>query len=503
MSTEPHLPSSNRSYWVDSSPAPEHPSLASDATADVVVVGGGIFGLTTALLLQEGGLDVVLLEAARVCTGVSGYTTGKLSSQHQLKYASLRDRYDEETARRYAAANEAAIDQVEAFATRHGIDCAFERRPAFVFARDDDELEQLEAEVEAASGSGLDASFVTETELPFEVRGALRIERQALFHVRRYCLGLARAFLEAGGRIHERTRVVDVEDGDEEVVAITRAGRRVRARHLVLATLVPFLDRGGYFARLTPMRSYIVAARVPAPALRDMHISAGDPIRSLRPAAGGQLVLIGGESHLVGQEPDTWERYRALEAFAREHFGAEEITHRWSSQDFVSVDGLPFVGRMPLTDRVLVGTGYAKWGLTLGTAAAMDLAAQVRGQEAPWGDLFDARRVGPGTAMGATERGLDYTKRMVGDRARALRAPEAESLEPGQGAIATHGGERVAAYRSATGELRVLSPVCTHMGCYVTWNPAETSWDCPCHGSRFGTDGRVLQGPAVRDLERR
>lgn len=255
-------------------------------------------------------------------------------------------------------------------------------------------------------------------------------------------------------------------------------------------------------ASLEPTRSYIVAARVSQPVLRDMHISAGDPIRSLRPAAGGELVLVGGESHRVGQEPDTLERYRALEAFAREHFPVEAITHRWSSQDFVSVDGLPYVGRMPFTERVLVGTGYAKWGLTLGTAAAMELTAHVRGREALWGDLFDARRINPRRSlMGTTERGLDFTKRMVGDRARALRAPDAEELKPGEGAIAKHQGERVAAYRTAEGELRVVSPVCTHMGCYVTWNPAETSWDCPCHGSRFGTDGRVLQGPAVRDLE--
>ena len=495
------LPASNRSLWVETSKAPEHPPLTTELHTDVVVIGAGVFGLSTALMLREAGYSVAVLEAAQVATGVSGYTTGKVSSLHQVKYAQLTLSHGPDGARTYGEANEAALRQVERWVEQYGIDCSLERQPAYLYARNHAEALVVAAELAAARKAGLPVEEADDPGLPFAVKRALRFRDQLLYHVRRYCLGLAEAFVAAGGQIYEQTRVTDLQETEHEVTVQTRRGPLVFARHVVQATLIPFWDRGGYFARERPSRSYLIAARLAEPALEAMYINALPPVRSLRPALGGQYVLVGGESHTVGQEPDTWGRYEALEAFAREHFAVESIDYRWSSQDFVPAGGLPFIGRMPTTDRVYVGTGFQKWGLSLGTAAAKVIVEGIEGRTSAFAELTDAARLEPvREALGVTGRGLDFTKHMVSERIRALKVPAAETLKAGEGAIASHDGGRVAAYRGEDGHLHLVSPVCTHMGCYVTWNPAETAWDCPCHGSRFGTDGRVLQGPAVEDL---
>jgi glycine/D-amino acid oxidase-like deaminating enzyme/nitrite reductase/ring-hydroxylating ferredoxin subunit len=498
----------NPSLWVATTMAADgadadadatYPPLDGIATADVAVVGGGITGLSTALALAEAGASVVVVEAGHLAAGATGYTTAKVTSLHGLIYDGLARNRGDEVARTYGEANQAGVAQVRAWVDAHGIDCELSARPAFTYVTDPARRADVEAEARTAARLGLPASFTTDVDLPFEVAGAVRFDDQAQFHPRRYCLGLARAVVAAGGRVHEHTRVTDV-DG---TVVITNGGE-VRAQHVVLATHLPFLDRGGFFAKTYPSRSYAVAVRVRdgAPVPTGMYLSADSPTRSVRTACDDRVVIVGGEGHKVGHDRDTNERYAALERWAREHISVDAVEHRWSAQDYVAVDGVPYVGRLLPGDDVWVATGFAKWGMSNGTAAGLLLADLVNGKGNAWAATFDSTRVmATVTARDFYKENMDAVARhLAGDRLAALVAPPAERLQPGEGGIARLDGRKVAAFRDDDGTLHAVSPVCTHVGCIVSFNTAERTWDCPCHGSRFTVDGQVVQGPALKDL---
>ncbi len=494
----------NPSLWIADTPETDSPRLAETErlTVDVVVVGAGITGLTAALLLQRQGARVALLEAGRVCSGVTAYTTGKVTSLHGLTYGTLRRTFGAETARIYGEANEAALAQVAALVEELGIDCDWERRPNYTYTTDEQTLEQVEREVEAAQEAGLPASFTTETELPFEVLGAIRFEDQAQFHARKYGLGLAEAFRTAGGQIFEQSRVVDV--GTSEGRCTVESGGTVEAEHIVLATQIPILDRGGFFAKTHPSRSYLMAFETEGEPLEGMYLSKGGTSWTLRSAEGGRYLITGGQAHKTGQEPDTLARYDAIERWTREHFAVGRAAYRWSAEDYMPVDDLPYIGKLPFGNgRVWVATGYQKWGLSNGTASAMIIRDGIAGRANPWAETFDANRADVGASAKAfVKENLDVAARFVGDRIAHLTGRAPETLKPDEGAVVEAGGERVGAYRDEDGRLHAVSLACTHLGCHVTWNPAERSWDCPCHGSRYGVDGTVLHGPAVHPLER-
>jgi len=329
----------------------------------------------------------------------------------------------------------------------------------------------------------------------------VEVDDQAEFHPCKYLVGLAQAVRGAGGEIYEDTRAVDVSDGDSCTVR-TENGRELRAGHVIVATHFPFLDRAGFFARMHPERSYCIAARLRGNVPQGMYISTqGHSLRSQPAAGGGELLLVGGESHKVGQA-DEADRVRALHGYARERFEVDRVDYRWSTQDNMPLDSVPYVGKLaPFSKRVLVATGFRKWGFANGTAAAIILADAVKGEEHPWAPTFDSNRLGPASAAGTfVKENVNVGRHFVQDR---LKAGSADELAPGEGAIVREGLRQVAVHRDGAGKLHAVSARCTHLGCIVAWNNAERSWDCPCHGSRFGVDGRVLQGPAVAPLEPR
>ena len=444
-----------RSLWFEGRQAPARPPLDRDVAADVVVVGAGIAGLTTALLLEREGLNVVVLEMRRVASGATGYNTAKLSSLHGLTYAQLKKRHGVDTARAYGEANEAGIARVFELAGELGIDCDLRRKPNYTYTEDAAEAGKVREEADVARELGLPATYVEETDLPFAVAGAVRFDDQAEFHPVKYVDGLAAALR---GPVHEGTMVTGVGSGRVN----TAAGPRVSARHVVVATHLSFLDRGLYFARCHPERSYVVAGRATgAPA--GMYLSTESPAHSIR--AHGDWLLVGGESHKTGQA-DAAQRYERLSAWARERFGLEPEL-RWATQDQMPVDGVPYVGRHdPLSSNLWVATGFKKWGLAMGTAAAELLAARIAGRDHPWADAFDPHRVrARAGAPSFAKENANVAFRFVADRVSRRGAPR-----------------------------------CTHLGCLLDWNSAEETWDCPCHGSRFAATGEVIEGPAVRPL---
>jgi glycine/D-amino acid oxidase-like deaminating enzyme/nitrite reductase/ring-hydroxylating ferredoxin subunit len=493
------------SPWLDTDERPTYAPLAGDSRTEVAVVGAGIAGLTTALLLAEAGIEVTVVEMDRVGAGATGYTTAKVSSQHGMIYASLESRLGERTARAYGEANEAALALIARWVAERPIDCGFRERASYAYVLSEQEAEQAANEAEAAARLGLPARLVHETPLPFPVAAAVRFDGQAEFDAYRYVVGLARELVKAGGKIAEGTRATGLDEGSPNRVETDRGV--LTADHVVVASHYPYLDRALVFARATAQRSYSIAARIEGRAPEGMFISAEGPTRSIRaaPGKGGELLLVGGEGHKVGQGGGTAARYARLEEFAREHWNVASVDYRWSTQDAVPADGVPLVGRLtPVSRTVQMATGFAKWGMTNGTAAALVLAEAVAGRESQWADLFNPNRLRPrASAPKLVKENLNVGLHFVGDRVRQARPRPIEELAPGEGAIVRHEGEAVAAYRDPDGDLTAVSPTCTHLWCRVAWNDAERSWDCPCHGSRFAVDGTVLEGPAVRDLERK
>jgi glycine/D-amino acid oxidase-like deaminating enzyme/nitrite reductase/ring-hydroxylating ferredoxin subunit len=483
------------SLWLRTAPPqPNRPRLDRDLTVDVAVIGGGIVGVTTALLLHEAGARVVLLEADRIGHGVTGHTTAKVSSQHGLLYSRLRAKHGAAAARAYGAANEEALAWMGARVSSDGIDCDWRSRSAFAYSSRRSDIEE---EFEAASEAGLPAALVHSTPLPYAVEAAVRFDDQAEFHAHKYLLALAAQLPE----IYEHTRAVEVGD------AIRTPGGQVTAEHTIVATHFPFPDRSLAFARVHPSRSYAIACRIAGSPPEGMFISGDAPTRSVRgaPVAGEELLLVGGEGHRPGTGGDTTERYAALEDFAREHWDVRSVDYRWSAQDNTSADRLPLVGPLtPLEPRILMATGFAKWGMTNGTAAALLLADLVLDRENPYAKLLNPNRLNlRAAAKTLVTENAKVAVHFVADRVRKPGARSLDDLAPGEGDVVGHDGEKVAGYRDEAGALIAVSPVCTHLGCQVNFNRAERSWDCPCHGSRYAVDGSVLQGPAVHRLERK
>ncbi|WP_224333339.1 FAD-dependent oxidoreductase [Haloprofundus halobius] len=493
------------SVWLDTSPTTEYAPLDGGIDVDAAVVGGGIVGVTAALQIAEAGQDVALVERDRILAGVTGKTTAKLTSQHGILYDTLSSTVGERKTRQYAEANEAAIDHVESRVEALDIDCAFRRLPSYAYVRSSERRSEVRREVNTARRVGLPADFEESVPVDDEAVAAVRFDDQAMFHPRRYLLALAETFLDAGGRIYEGTRALDVDGGARPVVDTDRG--EILADDIVLATHFPVHDTGAYFARMHPKRSYVVAARVADPPAEAMYYYTGDQYFSVRTHDTGDevLTLVGGQNHKTGQGGDTNERYRKVEEAARRHFDVESVEYRWSTQDYVSVDRVPYVGAVPFSENVYMASGFGGWGMTNGTAAGLLLADLVRGEENPYTEVYDPNRVTVDrTSISEfASQNANVAKEFVGDWLSMRQREDLRRLNRGEATVLRERTKPVAAYRDDDGELHTHSAVCPHLDCIVRWNDAERSWDCPCHGSRFGYDGHVVNGPAVSDLPTR
>ncbi|KYC37913.1 (2Fe-2S)-binding protein [Scytonema hofmannii PCC 7110] len=490
------------SYWIDSTPENHFSPLVNTVTVDVAIVGAGIAGITAATLLKRAGKTVAVIESNRIATGVSGHTTAKVTSLHQLIYAELIEKFGEEKARIYAQSNQAALERIAAFVEEEQIDCDFSRQSAYSFTDSQDQLSKIEQEVEAALRLGLPASFVRETSLPFPIAGAIKFDNQAQFHSHKYLLHLAKGITGNGSYVFENTRVQKVEE-DNPCQVITDKGT-VQAQDVIITTNLPILDQGLFFAKTYPKRSYIIGARIEASkAPKGMYIGIGETYYSIRttPYRDGLLLLVGGGGHKVGTVTNTEEKYLDLEEFARSRFGIDSFEYRWSTQDAVSFDRLPYIGKLtPFNNHIYVATGFSLWGMTKGTLSGMLLADKILGINNLWAELYDATRATPFFSVEGIKQNLDVGVHWVGDRIKGIGNSFVD-VPNSEGKLVTVNGKKVAAYRDEGGEIHAVSAVCSHLGCVVAWNSAEKSWDCPCHGSRFNYNGTVLHGPTVKDLE--
>ncbi len=478
-----------------------YPQLRSHIEADVAVIGAGITGLTTALKLAEAGQRVVVLDAFRICDGNTGGSTGNLYATLSGGLAAIRETWSEDVVRQVVALRTHAMDFIEDAVARFSIDCAFARRPLyFCISRPNaHQSERLEAEYEAAKAAGLAVNFAHGVpELPFPVDRALRIEQQAQFNPLCYTLGLANAVTEFGGLIFESSRACAVDAGRG---LVTTEHGEIRADHIVQATHTP---KGVNLlqAEMEAFREYGVAAEIHGDVGAEGIFWMLNDSRSVRTYShdGSRYLVVVGEKHKTGLGTLGEAYYTSLKEYARAEFGVTEFEYQWSAQQYKSADLLPYIGRSG-HHNVYVGTGFGADGLTWGTVAASIISRQITGREATGADLLDPRRFTPvKSAKNWLKENATVSKNLLKDYLTTEQLQGLEAVAPGEGKIISLYGEKLAVYRSADHLLSVLSPICPHMKCMVHWNAADTTWDCPCHGSRFAADGAVIEGPSLQPL---
>ena len=497
QATRPHLPAD---------------PFTPGATYDSVVVGAGLTGICTALLLARSGQRVAVLEARRAGDVTTGNTTGKISLLQGTQLSTIIRHHDPATARNYVTGNLEGQSWLLRFFREHGI--PFDTRDAVTYSVTDTGAAALKAERDACVAAGLSPVLEDASTLPFTVTGSLRLPGQAQFHPLQGLAGLAADFRSHGGQLVEGMRVEGINTGKlkgDRIEVKTPRGS-VLAEHLILATGTPILDRGGHFSVLTPQRSYAVAFTIENQSVAagtlegidQMFLSIDPPTRSLRAAVvdGRKYLIVGGNGHRVGRETHTQALVDDLVRWTQQHFPAVRPVHHWSAQDYEPASALPYVGRLPLSrHNIYAATGYNKWGMTNAVAAALALSAEILGGHMPWASQLYATRVARQDALSTVKSnagaGLELLNGWLGGLARTSTVSPPE----GQGVVVRNGA-RPEGVCVVDGVTHRVSAVCPHLGGVLGWNDAEKSWDCPLHGSRFTADGTLLEGPATRDLAR-
>ncbi len=488
------------SFWMLSSQLRTPNALAEDLRTQVCVIGAGIAGVTTAYLLAKAGKRVVVLEDGPIGGGETGRTTAHLSNALDDRYHVLERLHGSEGARIAAASHGAAIDRIEAIVREESIDCDFRRLDGYLFVPPGDSIDVLEAELEAARRAGL----VEVTLLPraplqsFDTGPCLRFPRQGQFHPLSYLNGLVSAFERMGGRIFGDTHVNGVEAGPPAHVA-TESKRTVTADFVVCATNTPVIDWLVIHSKQAAYRTYAIGAPTAREIPPALFWDTADPYHYVRLA--GDTLIVGGEDHKTGQEDDGADRFARLERWTRDRFPIRAVEFRWSGQVMEPVDGLGYIGRNPGDkSHVFVATGDSGHGMTHGTIAGMLISDLILERPNQWEKLYDPSRKSLKSTGEYLKENLNVA-RQYADYVTPGEVRSEDEIRPGHGAVVRHGLRKMAVYRDESGALHRASAVCPHLGCIVHWNSLEQSWDCPCHGSRFGVDGKVLNGPALGGLE--
>jgi glycine/D-amino acid oxidase-like deaminating enzyme/nitrite reductase/ring-hydroxylating ferredoxin subunit len=495
--------------WV-SSPVPESPPLSADADSDVCIVGAGIAGLSAAYLLARAGQRVLVVDDGPIGGGETARTTAHLTTVLDKRFYEIERTHDAGAARRAASSHSAAIAAIEAITRQEAIECDFERVDGYLFAPTvgTDSDEEMAQELEAAHRAGLeDVTLLSSAPgLPFNTGPCLRFPEQAQFHPLRYLAGLARSITAMGSRIHDHTHVGEIDSGTT-VRLTTRTGHTISAKAAVVTTHTPVNTRVAMHVKQAPYRSYVIGLEVPRGAVRHaLYWDTIEPYHYLRVARSPdetvEFLVVGGEDHKTGQASDFENRFARLETWARQRFPmATRLAHRWSGQVMEPIDGLAFIGPDPTGDRnVYLATGFAGNGMTGGTVAGLLLTDLILGRANADATLYD-----PGRRTNALAEFVRDGVNAIAHYAQWLTGgdvSDASLIPADSGAVLRRGTTKVAVYRDRAGTLHAHSAECTHLGCVVTWNSLEGSWDCPCHGSRFDPYGRVIHGPANADLKK-
>jgi glycine/D-amino acid oxidase-like deaminating enzyme/nitrite reductase/ring-hydroxylating ferredoxin subunit len=498
------------SIWMASEEIPRRGPLTGDMSTDVCVVGAGIAGLTTAYLLSRAGKRVIVIDDGPIGGGETGRTTAHATNALDDRYYELERLHGEKGARLAAESHTAAINRIEAIVRQEKINCEFERLDGYLFNPPGESIENLERELEAAHRAGLvDLMMVERAPLAsFDTGPCIRFPNQGQFHPLKYLHGLADAIEREGGAIFTGAHAADISGGREGRVE-TSDGYLINASAIVVATNTPVNDRVVIHTKQSPYRTYVIGIQVPKGAVtRALYWDTPDPYHYIRleSAASGagdyDILIVGGEDHRTGQADDEAARFDRIEHWTRERFPmCGEVEYRWSGQVMEPVDSLAFIGHNPLDDdNIYIITGDSGNGITHGTIGGMLVTDLILGRDNLWKDLYDPGRITVSSAKDFIKEGIN-TVAQYADWLRGSDVDEQQEIRPGSGAVVWDGATKVAVYREPNGSLHRCSAVCPHLGCIVDWNDLEKSWDCPCHGSRFDPYGRVINGPAIGNLE--
>lgn len=493
------------SLWIETTKNKSNfKTLNGNEETEICVIGGGLFGLTTAYYLTKCGKKVIVLEKGEIGSKVSGNTTGKITSQHDLFYAHLIDDYGEEYAKKYLEANEKAIENIKQIIKEEQIDCDFSMQKSYVYTTKEDEVLEIQKEVAVVNKLGKDAKFVNKIDLPIKIKGAIEFEGQAQFHPRKYMLGLANS-IEKQNKIYQYTTVTDVEKNGEKYKVYTDKGS-VEAKYIVMASHFPIINMPGfYFVKMYQSTSYLIAVETKSQLPQGMYINVKEPMYSFRTANynGKEILLIGGVGNKTGEPIEDNSHYKKLEKKAREMYPDCKILYRWNTRDCISLDKIPYIGEFSnLMKNVYVGTGFKKWGMTSTNVAANIVTDKIMGNKNKYEEIFTATRMKPIKNRWEVENMLKQTVNSIALNKFKIEPYSIEQIKNDNAAIIDINGDNIGVYKDAKGEIYAVKPNCSHLGCLLSWNNLDKTWDCPCHGSRFDYMGRNIYEPAIKNLEK-
>ena len=471
---------------------------------DVCIIGAGIFGLTCAYYLSKSGYKVIVLEKNKIGQKTTGHTTGKITSQHGLFYDYLTKSYNKQFAKDYLFANEQAIENIKKIIDEENIQCDFEYQNNHVYTNNKDDLKRFKDEYNAIKDLGFNCEFVTKTNLPFKIQSGICFKNHAQFHPIKYLYGLCKCINQNNGNIYTNTTVFDVKKDIDNYITYSE-NLKVKSKYVIVATHYPFINFPGfYFTKMYQVTSYIIAID-PKKALFDgMYISASNPSFSFRTAKYNdkRILLVGGGEHKTGKPTSYEDSYDLLEKEVRKYYPDCEVLFKWNTRDCVSLDKIPYIGQYSsIMPRVYVGTGFKKWGMTTSNVAANIVVDMICGKENKYSYLFDSTRLKP-------LKNIDEFKNMLVESTNSLLLNKLRSAEMNFDEIANNSGsiievnnEKVGIYKNPEGKIYAVKPICTHLGCLLSWNDVDKTWDCPCHGSRFNFDGKNIYDPAFKNLD--
>lgn len=497
-----------KSFWIDNVPQilSKPQKLDQDISCDVTIVGGGLTGLTCAYYLSKKGLKVVVLEKDSLMSKTSGNTTGKITAQHDLFYKYLIDTFGVETAKKYLNCNLNAINNIKKIIDEEKISCDFEYQSSYIFTKSNSYIEDIKAEVKSTHMLGFEAKLLTKIPLPINnVLCAIEFPNQAQFNPRKYSIGLCNSILNNGSIIFENSMVSDIKKV-KDIYSTKVENHFVDSKYVILATRYPFINAPGfYFLKMYQALSYCASFEIPDNTFSGMYINAEKPTLSARIAkdnSGKDILLLSGCSHKVGKSAGVSDPYSTLKTFAHSISPDSNMISKWVTEDSVSLDKLPYIGQFSsLMPNMYIATGFKKWGMTFSNIASNIIVDKILGNENDYADIFDSTRLHP--IQNKEEMGNMLKEATSSIVIKKLTLPNAtiQSIANNEGKIIEFEGAKVGVYKDSDGNLYKVKPVCTHLGCELSWNPVNKSWDCPCHGSRFNYDGKLLYGPALHDLE--
>ena len=479
-------------------------TLEQDFSTDICIIGAGIFGLTCAYYLTKLGFNVTVLEKSDIASKATGHTTGKITSQHGLFYDYLTNSYGQKFAKDYLDVNEEAIQNIKNIIDEENINCDFKYQNSYVYTTKKSELSLIKNEYNVVSNLGYNCELVTKTGLPFNIVGALCFKNQAEFHPVKYLAGLCKCIIARNGKIYTNSTAVDIKMENSDYITYVN-GHEIKSKYVIIATHYPFINFPGfYFTKMYQSTSYLIAVDTKKTLFKGMHISAGVPTLSFRTALynNKEILLIGGMDHKTGHPSSYKDTYGKLEDIAKKYYPDSNILFRWNTRDCISLDKLPYIGSFSSSmPNMFVGTGFKKWGMTLSNVAANIIVDKICGNYNKYEYLFKSTRLKPIKNHDEFKNILvQSTNSLLLDK---LKRPNMsfDEIENNSGSIIEVNGEKVGIYKDDNGKIYAVKPICTHLGCLLSWNDIDKTWDCPCHGSRFNFDGTNLYDPAFKNLD--